>query len=238
MPTKNTKSIIKKAAPILPGTTVALAKVFCGILPWPAGSLLAEAIGLGWSRIQAKRLEDFQRKVLAGISENDLTQALEDPDVGDLLEDSLRQAVRAQTEKRRAHIAELFCRSLGEKELRAVQYKRLLRTLGDLDDAEILILKTYALSGKEQIDFMRKHQHVVSRPIVELGGSPDSDPEARAVYDSQVAHLRQLTLIHQEDLRLVKEVGEGPGSGPITVTPYGMLLLGCIGEIEYPGRPE
>lgn len=60
----------------------------------------------------------------------------------DLLEEAIIQAARARSEERRENIANLLKNSLSDEQLEHLQKKTLLELLGQLNDAEILILQS------------------------------------------------------------------------------------------------
>ncbi len=87
-----------------------------------------------------------------------LTQKAQTAEFNDLLEDALHQASRALTDERRRHIASLLANSLSREELAHVEQKKLLSLLGELNDAEIQMLKYYSLQGTEQREFAEQHR--------------------------------------------------------------------------------
>ena len=79
----------------------------------------------------------------------------------DLLEDALRQASRALTDDRKEYIASLLKNSIVEEKLTHIQKKRLLDILNELNDAEIIRLKSCEYRDEARMAFFEKHTEVL-----------------------------------------------------------------------------
>ena len=76
------------------------------------------------------------------------------------MEDGFFQAVRALSEERIDYIASLIKNSLTDADLEEIAYKRLLSLLSELDDLDVLILKSYFGSIKQQQEFKVKQSSI------------------------------------------------------------------------------
>jgi flagellar biosynthesis regulator FlbT len=203
------------------------------------GPFLSEAIGALIPNQKLDRLIAFA-KVL-----NDRIKYLEDDTVQlkmkteeftDLLEDGLTQAAKAMTDERRSYIASLLTNSITNEQLSHVEEKKLLSLLGELNDAEILMLKSYSLRSDKRREFAQLHQDLFA-PIHRSLGAPQSNIDKGALRDSYRARLVELGLLDLEYKRLAKgelpEFDERTGRIKATgykVTSLGKLLLRSIGQ--------
>jgi hypothetical protein len=120
------------------------------------GPILAEAITVSIPQQKLDRLIIFTQVSGDRVKylESDLlVQNAKTEEFADLFEDALHQASRALSDERRRHIASLLTNSLTSDELAHIEQKKLLALLGELNDAEIQLLKFYALVGTEQREF-------------------------------------------------------------------------------------
>lgn len=99
-----------------------------------AGSILAKIVG---AILQNPRLREPDRDLLE--------RKMRAEEFVDLFEDGAFQAARALTDEREEHIAALLENSLSSSDLGHLQEKQLLSLLGQLDDAELIILKHFGL---------------------------------------------------------------------------------------------
>lgn len=114
-----------------------------------------------------------------------------------------------------------------------MQEKQLLSILGQLNDAELVILRYYGLQfePQEADRFLELHGETIRGPRVFMG-SPQEDVDRGAVHDTYREHPRRLGLVHATYKKPKK--GEQPEwdlkTGTIKVgsdriTPLGRLLL-------------
>ena len=156
----------------------------------------------------------------------------------DLMEDGFQQASRALSEERIEHIASLLKNSLTDEDLEQSAYKRLLFLLGEINDVEVIILKSYSMYGAEQQEFRGRHQDVLTTPIVYLGASQE-EVDKNAIYETYKANLAHLGLLRirfkkpkrgelpefDEKTGMVKASGHN-------ITSLGRLLLRSIDQDE------
>ena len=132
----------------------------------------------------------------------------------DLMEDGFLQAARALSEERIDYIASLLKNSLTDEDLERIAYKKLLSILAELNDVEVLILKSYSGSIAQQQEFRRKHQQVVTGVVVHLGSSQE-EVDKHAIHETYRTNLARLDLLkirfqqprRGESLNLMKRQG-------------------------------
>ena len=215
-------------------------KGVCGSLPI-VGPSIAEAIGyvIPNQRIDriASLLKALESKIDIEEKEKIEARMLQEKSI-DLMEDGFLQASRALSEERIEHIASLLKNSLTDEDLEHIVYKRLLSLLGEINDLEVLILKSHSGSITQQREFRRKHHAVVTEPVVHLGSSQE-EVDKHAIYEAHktnLAHLGLLKIRFQRPRR-----GESPEFDEQTgmmkangydLTDLGRLILRSIDQDE------
>jgi hypothetical protein len=209
-----------------PGATgrdraVAIARAIAGMVP-VAGPALAELITEFIPGQRQERLHDWLRRVaerLAGVEEATLRGRLREPENVALIEEGGYQAARAISEERRQQIADLVAGGVADDRRDYLESRRVLRLLGELDDAEVVLLASYLWKNYHGSDYWERHANVLQGPAVHLGSSRDELDQA-AVRETGQQHLLQLGLLEQ------KPQGR---SVSVQLTPLGRLLLRRIG---------
>ena len=74
------------------------------------------------------------------------------------------------SEERKEQIASLLKNSLSLGDLTHAEDKVLLSILGQLNDAEIVILRSYDLPQGEERAFRQRHMAILERPVAMMGG--------------------------------------------------------------------
>ena len=173
-----------------------LLKGYLGGLP-VLGPAIAEIIGslIPNQRIDriAALLKSMESKFDPQEKEKIEAKMLEEKSV-DLMEDGFLQAARALSEERIDYIASLLKNSLTDEELEEIAYKKLLSILGELNDIEVLILKSYSLYGEKQQEFREKHKDILFKPRTYLGSSQE-EIDKNAIYETYKAKLTYLGLL-------------------------------------------
>ena len=175
---------------------VILGKVGISSIP-TVGPLVAEIIGNLIPDLRFKRifslLEALESKIDPEEKEKIEARMLEEKSV-DLMEDGFLQAARALSEERIEHIASLLKNSLTDEDLERSAYKRLLFLLGEINDGEVIILKSYSMYGTEQQEFWENHREVLTAPVVYLGASQE-EVDKNAIYETYKMNLTHLGLL-------------------------------------------
>lgn len=169
-----------------------------GLLPY-AGPILAEIVGAIIPNQRIDRIARFAEILDGKLTELDkelLEQKMRTEEFVDLFEDGAFQAARALTDERKERIAALLKNSLSSDDLDHVQEKQLLSILGQLNDAELVILKHYGLDmdPRQAEAFFDEHEDTIRGPVVFMG-SPQEDADRGAVNQTYRNHLRRLGLV-------------------------------------------
>jgi hypothetical protein len=196
MPTQGQQKLGNTSTDIV----TSLAKGITGAVPI-VGSLISEIVGNIIPNQRVDRIVRFVRLLderLGRIERAVLEARLLQPEVIDLLEDAFTQAARATSQDRLEHIASVVANGISAEELNQAQTKRMLWLLGQLDDAEIVILRSRLALTREDIDldadFRNKHQELLAPDATHMGSSEDEFEEA-ALKRSYRAHLQDLGLV-------------------------------------------
>jgi hypothetical protein len=199
---------------------VAVARAVAGMVP-VAGSLIAELITEVVPGQRQERIEDWLRHLaerLASIEDATLQERLREPENVALFEEGAYQASRAFSEERRRQIAELVAGGIADQRRDYLEGLRVLRLLGELDDAEVIILAGYLQKNRDG-DYWKRHANVLQDLAVHLGSSRDQI-DADVVRKAGRQHLVQVGLLDQ---------GALGGAASIQLNGLGRLLLRRIG---------
>jgi hypothetical protein len=212
------------------------AKAVLGAIPF-AGSLLAELAGIVIPNQRIDRIEKFAVTLEHRFSEfeKDFVQSqLRNESFTDLLEEGLRQASRSLSDERREYIANLVANSLSPKAIEYIESKQLLRLLGELNDAEIIWLKSHDFLMENQEEFLEKHRSVLE-PVMAHMVDPPEVLDKEAIQKSYQDHLTQLGLLEiryrfdRETSRPLYDAVGKPQVDKYEITWLGRTLLRYIG---------
>lgn len=148
----------------------------------------------------------------------------------------MRQAARSLSDERREYIANLIANSLSSEDIEYIESKHLLRILGEINDIEIIWLRSYlepVLDGDEA--FRARHANILE-PVMATMADPPEVHEKEALQESYKEHLVQLGLL-QYNYRTdpetrMPEFDSFTGALKIRgyeISPLGRLLLKHIG---------
>ncbi len=181
---------------------VAFARAVAGAAPL-LGPAFAELITEFVPGQRQHRLHDWLSRLAARVAtleESTLRARLRDPENIALIEDGAYQAVRAISEERRQRIADLVAG--GIMDARYLESRRVLRLLGELDHAELIMLAGY-LHKNHSGEFQQRYSNVLHAPVVYLS-SGQEERDAAAVHEAGRQHLLQLGLLE------LKVLGQPP----------------------------
>jgi len=155
--------------------------------------LAAKIVGSVIPNQRMDRIESLLKRLEAKLGATDISSLktkIMHPEYIDLIEDGSIQASRALTPERRDCIASLLKNSLSEEQVKYVEHKKLLLILGDLNDIELLQLKSYSLyQGTEQYnEFWDKHEDLLTPPSAHKG-SPEEDLDQYAIFETYKTRL-------------------------------------------------
>lgn len=179
---------------------VSLAKALTGMAP-VIGPIMAEIVGYVIPNQRGDRIARFVQLLderLRELEREALEAKFTQPPVVDLLEDAFMQAARATSQERLKHIANVIVTGLSEAELNEAETKRMLWLLGQLTDAEVVILRSQLArtieDGEQDAEFLSKHEQLLAPDFTHMGSS-DEEFEQEALKASYKQHLYDLGLI-------------------------------------------
>ena len=182
------------------GTDIAtiIGKGLLGSIP-VVGPLAAEIVGAVITNQRIDRIESLLKLLESKIQEDDrpkVKEKITSPESIDLIEDSFIQASRALSEERKDYIASLLKNSLTDEALKHIEYKRLLSLLGELNDLEVLILKSHTLrrGQPEHDEFWEAHEGALTPPFAHMG-STEEEIDKHTIYQTHNLHLTNLGLL-------------------------------------------
>lgn len=207
------------------------AKSILGVVPF-AGSLLTELAGTLIPNQRIDRLTKFAEALeakLLKIEEEYVRGQLGDEYFTDLLEEGLRQAARSVSDERREYIASVIANSLTSEDIEYIESNHLLKILGEVNDLEIIWLRSYLVRtmGGDR-DYREKHQDVL-KPISAVMGSEQGVLDKKALQDSYKEHLSRLGLL-KPSYRIDSKtrLPEYDSSGRMKVSGYELTSLGRL----------
>lgn len=213
-----------------------------GAIPF-VGPLAAEIIGKVIPNKRLERIEELLTALESKIQldeQHKVAESLNSENSIDLMEDAFIAASRALSSERIDYIASMLKNGLTKDELEHIEYKRLMFLLSELNDVEVLILKSKALyqQDDEYESFWKKHKTVLI-PATATFNSTREEVDKNTVFQSHKTHLRNLGLI-KTTFKKPKR-GELPEFDEKTgmikarseeITPLGRLLLESIDQVD------
>lgn len=213
-------------------------KAILGMIP-VIGSLLVELIGTIIPNQRDDRMAKFAVELsqrLSKLSEDFIRSQLTNENYTDLLQEGLAQAIRSVTQERREYIASLIANGISSLDkIDYIESKHLLKLLGELNDIEVIWLRSHLVStfGRDE-EFMEKHQAVLQPINAHLGSSPE-ELDKHTLRQSYKEHLVQLGLLtrkYKVDKKTKQLELDSNGQFQISgyeITSLGRLLLKYIG---------
>lgn len=160
---------------------------------------------------------------------------LKDEHFTDLLEEGVRQAGHSLSNERRQYLAAVIAKSLSSERIQYMESRHLLRILNEVNDIEIVWLRSYLISTLQGDEtFRNKHRQVLS-PIAATFGSSQAVVDQATLQKSYKAHLCELGLL--EETYRIDHKTKQPKFGSngkqevqgYQITGLGRLLLRTIG---------
>jgi hypothetical protein len=206
------------------------------------GPIMAEVITQAIPDQRLERLTAFAEVLdtkLEGLREDFVRHKLLTEEGSDLYEDALNQAARATSQERKEYIASLLKNGLTLDDLDHLGKKKLLSILGELNDAEVLILKYHSLiSSIDRQEFAEMHAELFIPVEVHMGCPQENvDKSAlRETYKKKLVEQGLLRPIYKKPKKgELPEFDERTGMIKITghdITWLGKLLLRYIDQYE------
>jgi hypothetical protein len=181
----------------LPDYVTLAAKSVLGVVPF-AGSLLNEIAG---TIIPNQRLDRIARfaavldEKLSRFERSLIRTQLADENFTEIMEEAIGQAARSTTEERRGYIASLIASGLDPSAIGFIETRHLLRILGEVNDAEVIWLRSYLVPFiRGDQEFRHKHAAVLDLPPAPFR-APAEIRDKHALKDGYQHHLAQLGLL-------------------------------------------
>jgi len=208
-----------------------------GAIPF-AGPLLAEIAGEVIPNQREDRIIEFAEILegrLSDLEENFVKSQIQDEYFTDLIEEGIRQASRAISKERKEYIASIITNSLSSDEIDFIESKHLMKILGELNDIELILLKSFSLRTSEAYqEFRKKHENILSKKPTDYQ-STQRERDEEALHESYKEHLSQFGLLKPKFKQEIKgrrkkmpqfnnSTGEKIKSG-YQITELGKLLL-------------
>ncbi len=210
---------------------IALVKGGLGAIPL-VGPLVAEVVGALIPNRRLERLEELMAELSRQIGDRDsesLRERFTSPEFVDILEEAMQQAARAVDPTRILQVAALLKNGLTDDEFRHLQDKRLLELLGELNDAEVILLRSYTYAVRNDAEWRKQHEAVLRPPLANMG-APQDDMDQATLHGQFREHLARLGLLKQRFRRWKK--GELPEFNERTGLPqtegYELTSLGRL----------
>lgn len=207
-------------------------KGVAGCLPF-VGGLVAEILGAAIPKQRVDRIAAYLRILEARLEslEKELAaKRLASTEGTALLEDSLLLAYRSRTDERRQQIASIVVGGISGQSMRVSEAQRLLSILGELNDAEVIVLQAYALRWFTNQSFFRPNSRLLF-PETPVLADPQQQRDDYAIRMSYDDHLEQLGLIARE-LKIEKGHNGEPSIARKKrgeITRLGLALVRSIG---------
>lgn len=218
-------------------------KAIVGSAPF-VGSLLVEVAGTIIPNQRVDRIAAFAVALeakLAELEQDVVRSQLQDPNFTELLEESLRQASRSLSDERREYLANLIFNSLTREEIEFIESNHLLNLLGELNDIEIIWLRSFVIHKPDDEDEFRKKHSEVLTYVMSTMNDPPSVFDKETLQGSYFQHLLRLGLldpIYEVDRETGYPKYDGYSGQPrargYNASYLGILLLTQIGLYERP----
>jgi hypothetical protein len=207
-----------------------------------AGPFLSEIIGTIIPNQRIDRLIEYIIELDKRISKIEIARLEElsrNEEFIDLTEEGFIQASRATTSERRQYIASIIESGINDEAINFLQSKHLLKLLSELNDIEIIWLRSFLDSFEESdVEFRDKHKNVL-KPIKIYVGVDQETLNSASIQDSYKDHLERLRLIESK-IRIDRKTGfpefdkftGKPKTSYLRVTHLGKMLLEQIGLIN------
>ena len=207
-----------------------ISKGVLGAMPF-IGPLAAEIVGAIIPNQRIERIESLLEQIENKLTKEDqqrLKQTIALPESIDLIEEGFLQASRSLSTTRREYIASLLKNSLCEDQIKYIENKRLLILLGQLNDIEILILRSYSLRKGDPAfnSFWETHKKTLSPPPAHTG-STQEEVDRYTIFQTHKMNLNNMGLLRANFKKPKK--GEFPefdsNTGKIKANGYSLTPL-------------
>ncbi|HQO21041.1 MAG TPA: hypothetical protein PLA03_11865 [Acidobacteriota bacterium] len=173
------------------------AKGILGAIPF-AGAAVAEITGYIVPNQRMDRLVRFVVSLnerLSAVEQALFETKKEEEYFVDLAEEILRQAAKSIADERRGCLASLLKNSLSSDEMECVENKHLLQLFSDINDAELIILRSYSeRTFVDDKEFRELHKEIIDYPYRNIA-APQEAVDKATISRSYREHLTRLGLL-------------------------------------------
>jgi hypothetical protein len=201
-----------------------------GMIPL-AGPFLSEIAGSIIPNQKVDRLIMFAAELdkrLSGLEDKaQLKQVIQNEEFTDLVEEGMRQASRSLSDERREYLAALIANSIGSKEIEHHESKHLMRILGELNDIEVIWLRSFISHGYSYgIDMAFRE---ANKAVLEQYMHADEGDKQKisTLIQSYKEHLASLGLLERK-----VEIKESRNGSTVSTTDYTITMLGRMLLLE------
>jgi len=180
--------------------TVATIKSIAGPIPF-IGPMIQEMVDVIIPNQRIDRLSKYVLELeqkLTRFEQGKIEDKLKNEYFVDLMEESLVQASKALTNERLEYISSIIENSLDKEHIIDIENKHLLTLLKEINDIEIIWLRSYlvpTIGG--DVEFREKHKDVLETIIPTLGSTQEERDKA-AIQNSYKEHLSTLGLLEKK----------------------------------------
>lgn len=197
-----------------------------------AGGLLAEIAGIFIPNQRMDRVVKFAQELekrIAKMESESIKAKVHDENFVDLVEESIKQACQSLSDERRTYLAAIVEAGLSEEKAELIATRHILKILGELNDIEILWLRSYLvpiIGGDEE--FRKRHVDTFKYERAHLN-SPQEVRDKDTLQKSYKEHLVRVGLLeHRMKINSKTKEPEFNNKGNLTVEGYGITPLGKI----------
>ncbi|OOG66731.1 hypothetical protein B0E45_26195 [Sinorhizobium sp. A49] len=214
---------------------VAVLRAVAGSVPL-AGAVLSELVTNLVPDQRMDRLEKYLTELARRLDEvaqpDRLRELFDDPTNVALMEDGAYQAARAITGERIQRIVDCVAYGIAAGEVDNLLKRRVLTTLGELDDQHLAILRAHSIPSYRAVDRLRP------RPVATLGRPPSlKELEGTMLWYSALGKLERMALLDfKPKLKAIENLypvpqydREGRLEGTYQITSFGSQLLVSAG---------
>lgn len=197
------------------------------------GSALAEFAGVLIPNQRMDRVAAFVLELERRLSQSEqakLADRLQAPEFGEVVEESLRQASASLSEDRRKYLAALVQTALDSEQISAADSRHMLRLLGQINDVEVIVLRSHLVETLSGDDEFRSQHSAVLDPVAATLGSGQDEIDREALWEGYRFHLAELGLLQEKlavDNRTKQPVFEA-SQGRFKIAGHRLTALGRL----------
>lgn len=173
----------------------AAGKGLVGWMPW-IGPILAEAVGSMIPNQRLDRVESLLKSVQSQLSDQGykMNRLREESEARNLLEAAIVRASQTPWDEKIEYFANLLVSGLTADKVKQSETIHLMKLLEEINDIQLLILRSNLGTPPEQDAFVKQHPEVFKVKRDYFGGDPQEREEA-TIFNSYKQDLERLGLL-------------------------------------------